>query len=94
MTPKQLDYQYVSIIRNTINTLYSAQRLSGKPLADLVALARTGQRRFACKRVTPDDDPFSTTPTDVHVGIELPDLTLWDKAVTALGLDGEPAHAA
>ena len=88
LSQKQQDYQRVQVIRNTIDTLYSAHKISGKPLGDLVTLARQGRRRFTCKRANDERIPFvdNGIPVVSNTTVELPDLTLWDKAITDLGL--------
>lgn len=75
-------------MRNTVNALYSAHRISGRPVGDLVALAREGRRKFSCKRATDERIPFvdNGIPVSSDTTVELPDLTLWDKAITELGL--------
>ncbi|MBT1161244.1 hypothetical protein [Bifidobacterium sp. SO1] len=88
LTQKQLDYQNVMIIRNTINALYTAHTISRKPLAELVALARQGRRKYTCKREDDGRIPFidNGIPVTSSTSVELPDLALWDTAIKELGL--------
>lgn len=66
------------IVRNTINSLYTAQKISGKPLSELIQAARQGHRHLACKRVDDGRIPFvdNGIPVTSNTSVELPDLTL------------------
>lgn len=89
LSQKQQDYQHIQVMRNTINSLYSAQTITGLPLKQLVSYAREGRRTINGR------NPQTTRPQFVDNGIpvsatvpaSLPDLTLWDKTITELGLN-------
>lgn len=87
-TQRQLDYQAASVIRNVSSRLDVAAFRSGIPVRDIVRMIREGQKVLHVP-VKHDYAPFDT---DMRVDgetitIQLPDLTLWDKAVKQLGLE-------
>lgn len=93
LTQKQQDYQNVMVIRNTINALYTAHTISGKPISELVAAAKQGRRKLTCKRQDDGRIPFvdNGIPVTANTSVELPDLELWYKAIQELGLVSDAA---
>lgn len=90
MTPWQRDRQSVSVIRDIAGRLDTASARTGLPVAQIVALARSGSRQVTTDAHGHDYDPFDPHVShDVRtVTVRLPDMRLWDKAIDNLGLGG------
>lgn len=88
MTPRQRDYQSVSVIRNIVSQLDVASTRTGLPVKELVARARNGHTSVTTDQHGHDYHPFDPnhTITGDIVTVKLPDLRLWDKAKENLGL--------
>lgn len=88
MTPRQRDYQSVSVIRNLVSRLDMASSRTGLSVAQIVALARSGRKQVTTDAHGHDYDPFDphVSPEVRTVTVQLPDMRLWDKAVDNLGL--------
>lgn len=88
MTPRQRDYQSVSVIRNLVSQLDIASMRTGLTVRELVARARDGHKTVTTDTHGHDYTPFDPSSRTVEhtVTITLPDMRLWDKAKENLGL--------